>query len=609
MSDDIVLDVKDLSIAFPQGAGTPPRVVVDNVSLSIKRGQILGLVGESGSGKSMLALAIMGLVPGSGQPTSGRIFLNGQNLLQKSEDQLRQIRGRDVSIVFQDPLVSLNPVKSVGSLLTRSVMLHQNCTKQKAEIRTAEMLSAVGIPNPKRRMHSYPHEFSGGQRQRIMVALAAINNPSLIIADEPTTALDATVQIQILDLLKSLSVDCALLLITHDLSVTAGVCGHVAVMRQGKIIESGSADDVLTRPQEAYTRALIDAVPRFDGQRAISIVTTKPASHGSLLEVRNLQVTYSQSGRRFNAVDDVSFSIERNQTLGIIGESGSGKSTIAKALMQVIRLSGGQIIFDGVNLENASRDDSRSIKRRMQYVFQDPYASLDPRWTIGRIIAEPMRVHRLGTDQEILKRVAKLLEQVELPADAIDLYPAEFSGGQRQRIALARSLSVAPELLIADEPVSSLDVTIQLKIARLLKSLQQEYKLSLMLIAHDLPLVYQMTDRVAVVYLGQVVEQGPTGIVLQDPQHPYTASLLTASDAGSFEMIAAGLRAAAEPASPVNPPSGCRFHPRCPIATGKCVNTAPEPVQRSGGVSVSCHFPGEVEYQSILSPTASAGKA
>ena len=594
MSDDTVLEVDDLSIAFSQGDAAQSRVVVDGVSISIKRGQILGLVGESGSGKSMVALSIMGLVPGLGRPTSGRILLNGQNLLQKSEDQLRKIRGGEVSIVFQDPLVSLNPVRPVGSLLTRSVMLHQKCGKAAAENRTAEMLSAVGIPNPTQRMYSYPHEFSGGQRQRIMVALAAINSPSLIIADEPTTALDATVQIQILDLLKSLSANCALLLITHDLSVTAGVCGHVAVMRKGKIVEYGSADEILSNPQESYTRALIDAVPRFSGRRLLASKTAVPPQRRPILEVRNLEVTYTQSGHSFKAVDDVSFAINRNETLGIVGESGSGKSTIARALMQVVRPSGGQIMFDGESLGKGGRHDPRSVKRRMQYVFQDPYASLDPRWTVGKIIAEPMRVHQLGTDRDIHKRVAELVEQVELPTDAIDRYPAEFSGGQRQRIALARSLGVDPDLLIADEPVSSLDVTIQLKIARLLKSLQKEYKLSLVLIAHDLPLVYQMTDRVAVVYLGQIVEQGPTDMVLHDPQHPYTASLLSASDAGSFETIAAGLRIAGEPASPLNPPGGCRFHPRCPIATDKCSDTDPAPVDCSGGATVRCHFPGEV---------------
>jgi peptide/nickel transport system ATP-binding protein len=473
-------------------------------------------------------------------------------------------------------------------------MLHQKCGEKAARNRTAEMLGAVGIPNPMQRMHSYAHEFSGGQRQRIMVALAAINNPSLIIADEPTTALDATVQIQILDLLKSLTVNCSLLLITHDLSVTAGVCGHVAVMRKGRIVESGCTDDILTNPQEPYTRALIDAVPRFSGRRLLASEAGVTQQKRPILEVRNLEVTYTQSGRSFKAVDDVSLYINRNETLGIVGESGSGKSTIAKALMQVVRPSGGQIRFDGKSLENASRHDLRAVRRRIQYVFQDPYASLDPRWPVGKIIAEPMRVHRLGTPGEIHERVAELMRQVELPADTIHRYPAEFSGGQRQRIGLARSLAVGPDLLIADEPVSSLDVTIQLKIARLLKSLQREYSLSLVLIAHDLPLVYQMTDRVAVVYLGQVVEQGPTDKVLHNPKHPYTASLLSASITQTFEIIAASLRTMGESASPLDPPSGCRFHPRCPLATGKCAETAPVLTQYGGGIAVSCHFPGKI---------------
>jgi oligopeptide/dipeptide ABC transporter ATP-binding protein len=595
MSHETILEVDDLSIEFPQDFDAQPKIVVDEISFSIKRGQMLGLVGESGSGKTMVALSIMGLVPGLGRASSGRILLDGRNLLQEPDEQLRSIRGGAVSIVFQDPLASFNPVRPVGSLLTRSIMLHQHLGEKAAQDRSAEMLSAVGIANPVQRMHSYPHEFSGGQRQRIMVALAAINNPRLIIADEPTTALDATVQIQIWDLLKSLTVNCSLLLITHDLSVTAGVCEQIVVMRKGKIVESGCADDVLTRPQEPYTRALVEAVPRYGGHRRLASKTSASEQRSALLEVRNLDVTFIQSGRSFKAVDDVSLTLNRNETLGIVGESGSGKSTIAKAMMQLLNPSGGQIMFDGEILEPANRHKTRDVRRRIQYVFQDPYASLDPRWTVGKTIAEPMHVHKIGTAFEIHERVIELLDQVELPADAIDRYPAEFSGGQRQRIALARSLGVGPDLLIADEPLSSLDVTIQFKIAQLLKSLQKQYSLSLVLIAHDLPLVYQMTDRVAVVYLGQVVEQGPTEKVLRSPQHPYTASLLSASIAESFEFVAASLRNAGEPASPLDPPNGCRFHPRCPIAKVECAATAPVLTRNDDGTEVSCHFPGKID--------------
>lgn len=608
MSSDALLLVDSLSIEFPQGGAARPKTVVDEISFSIERGQILGLVGESGSGKTMAALSIMGLVPGLGHASAGRILLQGRDLLQASEEQLRRIRGSAVSMVFQDPLASFNPVRPIGSLLTRSVMLHEECGVKAARDRVAEMLSAVGIPNPAQRMHAYPHEFSGGQRQRIMIALAAINKPSLIIADEPTTALDATFQIQTLDLLKSLTSDCSLLLITHDLSVTAGVCDKIAVMRKGKIVESGSADDILSNPQEPYTKALIDAVPRFNGRRLLGSNELATQQQPALLEVRNLEVTYTQSGRSFKAVDNISLHLKPNETLGVVGESGSGKSTIAKAVMQMLRLSAGKILFDGKDLQNLDSHDAHEARRRIQYVFQDPYASLDPRWSIRRIIAEPMRVHQLGTVSEINKKVTQLIEQVELPADAIDRYPAEFSGGQRQRIALARSLGVGPDLLIADEPVSSLDVTVQLKIARLLKSMQEKYSLSLMFIAHDLPLVFQMTDRVAVIYLGQVVEQGPTNKVLHNPQHPYTVSLLAASTAESFASIAASLRGAGEPASPLDPPSGCRFHPRCPIATARCATTAPATTHSDDGVEVSCHYPGKVVYQRRMSSIASPGE-
>lgn len=593
MSGDTILRVDGLSVAFPKASGKS-HVVVEDVSFSIDRGQMLGIVGESGSGKTMVALSILGLVPGGGSPSAGRILLNGRSLLQQPDDQLRKIRGRDVSIVFQDPLMSLNPVRPVGSLMVRSVMMHQGCGEAAAKQRVIEMLGAVGIPDPGTRMFSYPHEFSGGQRQRIMVALAAINNPSLIIADEPTTSLDATVQVQILDLLKSLAADCSSLLITHDLTVTAGVCERVVVMRKGKVVEEGDARDVLTNPQNPYTKALVAAVPRFSGRRLVESGREAIRHKPPILDVRDLEVIYTQSGRPFKAVDGVSFRLERKETLGIVGESGSGKSTIARALMQMVRPSRGQIVFDGVDLYAARDQDRRAAKRRIQYVFQDPYASLDPRWPVGRIIAEPMRVHGTGTREEIRQRVQSLISQVELPADAIDRYPAEFSGGQRQRIALARSLGVGPELLIADEPVSSLDVTIQLKIAHLLKSLQRKLGLSLVLVAHDLPLVYQLTDRVLVIYLGQVVEQGLTDEVLRRPKHPYTASLVHASKAEMFEDAAEYLRFSGEPASPLDPPPGCRFHPRCPIARPQCAVSAPAEIQFDDGTAVSCHYAGKI---------------
>ncbi|HNP62496.1 MAG TPA: ABC transporter ATP-binding protein [Woeseiaceae bacterium] len=593
MSRGSILEVKNLSIAFPQSA-TSTKTVVDGVSFSIERGRTMGLVGESGSGKSMIALSILGLVPGGGIPVSGQILLNGRNLLEQTTSQVRRIRGSEVSIVFQDPLASLNPVRPVGSLLVRSAMMHQGCSEQVARNRAADMLSAVGIPTATQRMRSYPHEFSGGQRQRIMVALAMINNPSLIIADEPTTSLDATVQIQILDLLKSFASECSLLLITHDLTVTAGVCDRVAVLRNGKIVESGDAYGVLNNPKDPYTQTLVDAVPRFEGHRFVEPKSLPLQDEDLILEVHDLDVTYIQSGRSFNAVEDISISLERNGTLGIVGESGSGKSTIAKALMQMVRPSRGRVLFDGIDLRKANQRDSLAARRRIQYVFQDPYASLDPRWRIGRIIAEPMRIHKVGSRKEIREQVARLIEQVELPDDSIDRYPAEFSGGQRQRIAIARSLSVNPDLLIADEPVSSLDVTIQLKVVRLLKSLQKQYDLSLIIIAHDLPLVYQMTDRVAVVYLGQIVEQGPTEVVLRNPKHPYTASLISASSVESFESVADGLRNAGESASILDPPSGCRFHPRCPIATTECSVTVPMQVFCSDGTIVSCHHSGKI---------------
>lgn len=592
MSGASVLAVEDLKIAFPRPGGRP-RAVVDGVSLAIGPGQTLGLVGESGSGKTMVALSVIGLVPKPGRVAAGRIAIDGEDLIGKSERELRAVRGGAVSIVFQDPLSSLNPVKPVGSLLVRSAMLHRDCGKREARQRAVEMLAAVGIPDAAQRIRSYPHEFSGGQRQRIMIALAAINSPALVIADEPTTALDPTVQLQILKLLKSVTAQSALLLITHDLGVAAGVCDGIAVMRDGRIVETGDAGDLLTAPRTAYAKALTDAVPRFGERRASRRETGPEPRKQPLLEVRDLEVSYEIGGRSFKAVDGVSLHVAATETLGIVGESGSGKSTIAKAVLQMVPRRKGEILFDGHSLSRDDRASRRVAERRVQYVFQDPYSSLDPRWRVGRIIAEPLLAQGATARAEVADIVADLVQQVGLPPDSVDRFPAEFSGGQRQRIGIARALSVRPDLLIADEPVSSLDVTIQRKIVTMLKSLQERYRLALVFIAHDLPLVYQVTDRVVVLYLGKIVEEGPTEKVLGAPQHPYTQALLSASMPESMKSAFARLSAEGEPASPLDPPSGCSFHPRCPIARPKCAEIAPVLAPHGEGGSVACHFPAE----------------
>lgn len=586
---DTILQIRDLSIAFPHEDGTPKKVV-DGISFSIDRGKTLGLVGESGSGKSMCALSIMRLIPTPGRVSSGQILLNDENVAAKSAREMRLIRGGSVSIVFQDPLSSLNPVRPIGALLVQSAQLHQGCSRKEAWNRAAEMLKAVGIPNAPTRMKSYPHEFSGGQRQRIMIALAAMNAPSLIIADEPTTALDTTIQMHLLELLKFVTRNSALLMITHDLGVASAICDELVVMRGGRVVESGLVTDILSNPRERYTKALVDAVPRFTGKNFKIFSAPAAAAPRPLLKVRDLEVTYELAGQSFKAVENVSLSVAANETLGIVGESGSGKSTIAKAVMQMVPVTGGEITFDGKAYAESTKRHTKELKCRMQYIFQDPYSSLDPRWIVKRIIAEPMRVHGLGGRAEINDRVAELLNQMELPASAADRRPAEFSGGQRQRIGLARALSVRPDILIADEPVSALDVTIQRKMLELLKRVQWEYKLALIFIAHDLPLVYQLTDRVAVLYLGQIVEEGPTKQVLGAPRHPYTAALKWASEAALNEE-GDGLKIKGEPASPLDPPAGCPFHPRCPIARPKCSTEIPVLTKSEEGVSVACHFP------------------
>lgn len=596
MSDAPILSIKNLMVEFPRAAKAP-LVVIDHVSLDIQPGRVMGLVGESGSGKTMMALSAMGLIPSPGRALAGSVVLNGVDLLKKTEAELRKIRGRDVGIVFQDPLSSLNPVRPVGSLLIQSAMQHAKCSRTEATERAIEMLNAVGIVNARERIRSYPHEFSGGQRQRIMIALAAMNAPPLIVADEPTTALDATIQQQVLDLLKRGIGQKALFLITHDLRVAAEVCDHISVMRQGKIVESGAADEILACPQEKYTKKLIEAVPKF-GHRELFISTKKePTPCKPLLEMKDVEVSFKSGGRNFKALDRVSLMIRAGGSLGIVGESGSGKSTIAKSIMRIVNITSGQILIDGVDCKKVSGNQLRTLKRRVQMVFQDPYASLDPRWRVGRIVAEPLRAQGQESKDKIETRVAKLIEQVELPADTAQRFPVQFSGGQRQRICLARALTLTPELLIADEPVSSLDVTIQWKIAKLLKKVQQQYNLALILVAHDLPLVYQLTERIVVLYLGQIVEMGDTVGVLMQPQHPYTAALLFSSGKRISKEGALVSMDFGEPGSIFDPPVGCRFHPRCPISRPRCKTEIPSLRSLGNKGSVACHFPGELKIE------------
>ena len=528
-----LLSVDDLSVAFHTAAGGVRAV--QNVSWYIERGETLAILGESGSGKSVSASAVMGLIDTPpGYITSGRIIFEGRNLLHTPSAERRRIYGREMAMIFQDPLAALNPVYTVGWQIAEVLVAH-GMSQSVARRETVSLLERVGIPDAARRIDDYPHQFSGGQRQRIMIAMAVALRPKLLIADEPTTALDVTVQAQILKLLKQLQAETgmALLLITHDLGIVAQTADRLVVMKSGRIVEMGGVADVFAAPRHDYTRRLLDAVPgRGDFVHS--------AAGRPLLEVRNLSrhfnvtrgIMRNPNGAVLKAVDDVSFDLARGETLGIVGESGSGKSTLARVLLGLDASSGGTATFDGKPMLNLSYRDQLALRRRMQVVFQDPTSSLNPRMTVGEIVAEPWEIHPgvVGRTQRA-DRAAELLRKVELDPTALGRYPHQFSGGQQQRIAIARALALEPDFIICDEAVSALDVSIQAQIIELLQSLKQSLGLSYLFIAHDLPVVRDFADRVLVMWKGMVVEQGATEDVFTNPQHPYTRDLLAASPA------------------------------------------------------------------------------
>ncbi len=515
-----VLRVTDLTVAFD---GT---TAVDGVGFDLTAGDTLGLVGESGSGKSTTALALLRMLPADGRITGGSVELAGQDLAALPEPALRALRGRRIAMVFQDPMSSLNPVLTVGRQLDEALRAHgAHPDKRRRASRAVELLDLVGIPDAAARLRDHPHQFSGGQRQRIMIALALANDAQVLVADEPTTALDPTVQQQILRLLTRINrqTGTALVVISHDLGVIARTCRRLLVMRHGRVVESGTTAELLTAPRHPYTRELLAAVPRLEtpsGAAANSTPGPEP-----LLTVTGLRKTYGTRRRTVTALDGVDLELHPGETLGLVGESGSGKSTLARALVQVHAPSGGDIRFRGRAFGQGGERDAR---REVQLVFQDPYASLNPRMTAGQITAEPLIAHGLGDRAERSKRVAELLEQVGLDPGSADRHPRAFSGGQRQRIGIARALAPAPSVLICDEPVSALDVSVQAQVLDLLARLQRDLGLAVLFIAHDLAVVRQVSHRIAVLHRGRIVETGPADRVVTAPEHPYTAELLDA---------------------------------------------------------------------------------
>ncbi len=562
-----LLSVKNLSIAF-QSDQQQDVEVIKNISFTIEKNQTVALVGESGSGKSVTSLAIMGLLPAqhSHISTDSQILFEGQNLLQLTPRQMRQHCGNEIAMIFQEPMSSLNPVFSIGSQIAEMFKLHTDLSNQQIKQRVLELLHEVGLPEPARQYSAYPSQLSGGQQQRVMIAMAIACQPKLLIADEPTTALDVTIQKQIIELLKALCQQrqMSMLFITHDLALVGEIADQVIVMRHGQIRESGTTAQVLQQPQDVYTQALLSCRPRLD-QRPLHLPVTadfidqdgqaidarldpsiaqaqrKRGLKGDeeiILEVKHLKKSfYSAKGwfkkHRVDAVKDASFRLAKGKTLGLVGESGSGKSTIALLLMRLHQATAGEVLIEGQDILKMSAQQFANYQTKIQIIFQNPYASLNPRFSIAQILMEPMRIHGMGVDDAQRKKIAlDLLDRVSLPASAFERYPHEFSGGQRQRIAIARCLSLQPEILICDESVSALDVSVQAQVLNLLQELQDELQLSYLFISHDLAVVKYISDQVMVMHHGDIVEIANSDQLYQQPQHAYTAKLLSAIPQG-----------------------------------------------------------------------------
>ena len=525
---DTLIEVRDLAVEFV--TGELKQCVVENVSFSIKRGETVALVGESGSGKSVTAHSILRLLPYPlARHPSGSIHYAGQDLLKLDENKLRNIRGNRIAMVFQEPMTSLNPLHSIGKQINEVLALHKGLTGKAATTRTLELLELVGIPQPHKRLKAYPHELSGGQRQRVMIAMALANEPDLLIAVEPTTALDVTVQLKILELLKELQarLGMSMLLISHDLNLVRRIAHQVCVMQRGQIVEQSSCEQLFKAPQHPYTQELLGAEP---SGKPVDVPAGEP-----LLEVDDLRVWFPiKKGllRRtvdyVKAVDGIDFRLPRGQTLGIVGESGSGKSTLGLAILRLLG-SQGAIRFQGQALEGLSQHEVRPLRRQMQVVFQDPFGSLSPRMTVGMIVGEGLRIHRMGTEAEQEQAIVDALLEVGLDPETRHRYPNEFSGGQRQRIAIARALVLKPALILLDEPTSALDRTVQRQVVELLRTLQAKYNLTYLFISHDLAVVRALSHHLIVVKEGQVVEQGPADAIFAAPQHIYTQQLLEAA--------------------------------------------------------------------------------
>ena len=674
MKSEILLQVQNLRATLQTERGI--MQVVDDISFSIGKGETFALLGESGSGKSMTALSIMRLLPGEiGRIASGRVMLAGQDLLQLPESAMGDVRGRKIAMIFQEPMTSLNPVlcveDQVGEVLTR----HLGLRGQSRRRRVIELLDAVGIPDAARRAQEYPHQFSGGMKQRVMIAMALACEPDLLIADEPTTALDVTIQAQVLDLLRKLQQKngMAIFLITHDLGVVAEMADRVAVMYAGQLVELASRADFFSHPWHPYSRKLFDALPdqqkragrlasipgfvpslinlpagcrfaprcdqvmevcqqtdpqwfrqqpliaqtdvQMEAQSArchllslgkAMVTADRSVLHSEkakeqqeiLLDVDGLKVHFPIRKGLFQrvvgavkAVDGVSLRLRKGHTLALVGESGCGKTTVGKGILQLLPITAGSVSFEQQELTKIKGERLRKLRGGFQIVFQDPYSSMNPRMMVGDIIEEGMIAQNIEPNSAARKRrVAELLEQVGLAADVRNRYPHEFSGGQRQRVCIARALAVNPKLIVCDEPTSALDISVQAQVLNLLRDLQRQYHLSYLFITHNISVVSYLADDVAVMYLGRIVEQGSMVEVLDSPRHPYTLALLSAVPSIDPASKALRIRLEGDLPSPSNPPQGCHFHPRCPQAMDICKRDYPQQQQVSSSQRVACHL-------------------
>ncbi len=660
-----LLTVNNLSVQFTSRNSV--ATAVDDFSLSIAPGECVGLVGESGCGKTTTGLAVMRLLPGTGKIVAGNVVLDGVDLATLSEKEMRSYRGSSIALIPQDPMSSLNPTTKIGRQIGEGLRIHRGASKEEARKRALEVLEMVEMPSPEERLDQYPFELSGGLRQRVIIAMGLVCEPKLLIADEPTTALDVTIQAQILDILDNLrkELGMAMLLITHDMGVIAGRADRVVVMYGGKKAEEGETNELFHSMRHPYTQALLASVPNLENatkHKLASIAGMPPnltkeivgcrfaprcafatdqcrgsdppfvadGSHGAacfyprtgplaigapvataaavatttskndLVRVEGLVKEFPIKGGfvRHNvgavhAVSNVSFSVTEGETFGLVGESGCGKTTIGRMLVGLEPLTGGEVHFDGRLVSAKGQQPSRADRRDRQMMFQDPYSSLDPRMKVGQILGEPLMVQKSGTKAQQRERVTELLLSVGLDRMSADRYPHEFSGGQRQRIGLARALALNPRLIVADEPVSALDVSIQAQILNLMKELQREHRLSYVMVSHDLAVVYYMADTIAVMYLGKIVEIGDAESVFRSPAHPYTRGLLDVVPVPdpAEARRRRGRQVIGELPSAINPPSGCRFRTRCPKAQDVCVNEEPLFQHFSETQQAACHFP------------------